>query len=137
MVFLRKDFWTTGVVLIITVVAMILWQLKSVADETHAVETSVFAVVRTEQRTIRWALDEWMRCNKGQGTYASQRVVTKDQCDVLVGDIAEQRGQRKEVESALKLLRHKIEVATKNIEIPWPTSALAPLLFHGMFSLYT
>lgn len=95
-----------------------LWIYKVDSEESGAIHLS-----RTAHPDLKWAFDEWERCNQGAGSYAKDGYFAKEQCDLAVTALGDKQGAGTQAREAVEILRASMIAASNRIKSPmWPLS---------------
>lgn len=106
------------VVLCVLGVQAFMWITEVESEESGAIYLS-----RTAHPNLKWAFDEWERCNQGAGSYAKDGYFAKEQCDLAVAALGYKRGASADGKEAVELLRANMIAASNRIGPPmWPLS---------------
>lgn len=127
---MRKAFWKTGAVLLgLLLFVVIPVQFIAWTRAVESAETDAKAVLRAEHQKLDWVFTEWERCNTGQGDYAKNSYLTKEQCDMALVAQAKIQGNEVYVRRVLDEQQFQLNDAAKKVQPSWPLSIMADPIF--------
>lgn len=120
--FRQRGFWITGAVLVAGFFIALVVQFAQWSIAADEAEQAAIAETRAAYPDVWWVFDEWTRCSRGDGDYAKNGYLTKEQCDMALAEQGKTRGAQREVQNALQALGSAIENANHSTPVAWPLS---------------
>lgn len=98
---LDRQFWGIGLLVLSAITAVAVWQFQYELRQHQLVQARAEQEMRDSYPDLRWAFEEWKKCDQGAGDYAKHGYITREQCDLAVLAQARQRGGEERVRAAL------------------------------------
>ncbi|PPC84400.1 MAG: hypothetical protein CTY35_02015 [Methylotenera sp.] len=122
---MRTDFWKVGAMLLGLLIIVLLVQFTTWTLAVNSAEADAKAVIRLENPRLDWAFAEWERCNTGQGDYAKNGYITKEQCNMAIAAQAKTQGNEKLVRQVFNAQQFQLNDAANKVQPAWPLSIMA------------
>ncbi len=101
--FFDRQFWKIGLVMLCVALTAGAAKIYSAVSRNTETQASADLKMRAAYPELKWAFDEWDKCNHGGDDYAKNGYFTREQCDLAILALAKKRGDEQQVASALRV----------------------------------